>query len=161
VTVRPVFRGFAGFFSGLRGAALAVLFGCLFGLCGFTFYYARGLSYFGNDPKTCMNCHVMRGQFDAWNRSPHHSAAVCNDCHTPHNLAGKYAVKGLNGYHHSRAFTLGGFPDPIRIKTMNASVAEANCIRCHGGMTEKMREKDYKGKVRCASCHRGMGHATN
>jgi cytochrome c nitrite reductase small subunit len=161
MSLRSAFRRFAAVFTGPRGAALAMLFGCLFGLCGFTFYYARGLSYFGNDPKTCMNCHVMRQQFDAWNRSPHHSAAVCNDCHTPHNPAGKYYVKALNGYHHSRAFTLGGFPDPILIKPMNASVAEANCVRCHEGMTDRMRSKSPRGKIRCTSCHTGMGHSTN
>jgi len=152
---------FSGVFSPPRGLAFAALFGALFGLCGFTFYYARGLSYFGNDPKTCMNCHVMRTQFDAWNRSSHRAAASCNDCHTPHNVAGKYAVKALNGYHHGRAFTMGGFPDPIRIKPMNESVAVANCIRCHKGMTERMRPNlRPSGKIRCTSCHRGTGHWT-
>ena len=156
--MRSTVRIMTGVISGPRGLAISALFGVLFGLFGFTFYYARGLSYFGNDPKTCMNCHVMRQQFDAWNRSSHQAAASCNDCHTPKNVAGKYAVKALNGYHHSRAFTLGGFPDPIRIKSMNESVAIANCIRCHEGMTEKMRPGDSKGKIRCTSCHRGMGH---
>jgi len=158
--MRRALRTVFGIFSGPRGAALAALSGCLLGLCGFTLHYARGMSYFGNDPKACMNCHVMRSQFDAWNRSPHHAAAACNECHTPHNLAAKYAVKALNGYHHSRAFTLGGFPDPIRIKPMNASVAEANCIRCHEGMTERMRPKDSREEKRCTACHRGMGHWT-
>jgi cytochrome c nitrite reductase small subunit len=156
--MRPVPRLPIRFFSGPRGRALSALFGVLFGVCGFTFYYARGFSYFGNDPKTCMNCHVMREQFDAWNRSSHKAAASCNDCHTPHDLAGKYAVKALNGYHHSKAFTLGGFPDPIRIKSMNESVANANCIRCHEGMTARMRHDDSRGRILCTSCHRGMGH---
>ena len=158
--MRSIVRILIGVFTGPRGPALSALFGALFGLCGFTFFYARGLSYFGNDPKTCMNCHVMRQQFDAWNRSSHKAAASCNDCHTPHDFAAKYAVKALNGYHHSRAFTLGGFPDPIRIKPMNESVANANCVRCHGGMTERMRPEDPGPEIRCTSCHRGTGHST-
>ena len=34
-------------------------------------------------------------------KSSHHSAATCNDCHTPHNLFGKCAVKANNGFWHS------------------------------------------------------------
>ena len=156
--MRTIRHILTGLFSGRRGLALSAFLGILFGLGAYTFFYARGMSYFANDPGTCMNCHVMRTQFDAWNRSSHKAAAACNDCHTPKNAAGKYAVKALNGYHHGRAFTLGGFPDPIRIKSMNESVANANCIRCHEGMTEKMWPGDSKGKIRCTSCHRGMGH---
>jgi cytochrome c nitrite reductase small subunit len=134
--------------------ALAACLGALSGLSGFTFFYARGPSYLGNDPKTCMNCHVMRRQFDAWNRSSHHAAAKCNDCHTPHNLVGKYFVKGVNGFNHSKAFTLGDFPEPIRIKPFNAAVANANCTRCHQGMVERMRPRGLD----CSACHKGMGH---
>jgi cytochrome c nitrite reductase small subunit len=43
---------------------LAVLAGALAGLGGFTFSYAEGFSYLGDDPKTCKNCHIMNGQFD-------------------------------------------------------------------------------------------------
>ena len=42
-----------------------VLFGMLGGVGGFTFIYADGLSYMGSDPKTCVNCHIMRLQYDS------------------------------------------------------------------------------------------------
>lgn len=80
---------------------LAILIGALGGVGGYAFVYAKGYSYLLNDPTACANCHVMRAQYDAWIKSSHHSAATCNDCHTPHNLAGKYAVKAMNGFFHS------------------------------------------------------------
>ena len=39
--------------------------GALLGAGLFTFDYGEGLSYFGTDPKNCMNCHIMREQFAA------------------------------------------------------------------------------------------------
>src|SRR5688572_32577853 len=42
-----------------------------------------------------------REHFDAWNKSSHRAVATCNDCHTPHNLVGKYTVKAKNGFWHS------------------------------------------------------------
>ena len=40
-------------------------------------------------------------------RASHHAVATCNDCHTPHNLVGKYVVKARNGFWHSFYFTTG------------------------------------------------------
>ena len=72
---------------------LGVLLGMAIGLGGYTFIYSKGYSYLTNNPAACANCHVMQAQYDAWLKSSHHSAATCNDCHTPHNIFGKYAVK--------------------------------------------------------------------
>ena len=132
--------------------------GMLAGIGLFTFQYARGFSYFGNNPRTCMNCHVMRSYFDSWNRSGHHAAAACNDCHTPHDPIGKMAVKGLNGFNHSRAFTTGRFTDPIRIKGLNRAVAQNNCVRCHESLTYRMALKT-SGRADCLACHAETGHA--
>jgi len=71
----------------------ALWLGAALGLGAYTFVYARGYSYFSNDPAACANCHVMRDYFDSWQRSSHHASAVCNDCHTPHPLVGKYLTK--------------------------------------------------------------------
>ena len=85
----------------------AILLGVAVGLGGYTFIYAKGYSYLTNNPAACANCHVMQQQYDAWMKSSHHSAATCNDCHTPHNIIGKYAVKANNGFWHSFYFTSG------------------------------------------------------
>ena len=88
----------------------------------------------------------MREEYDDWRHASHHAVAVCNDCHLPHdNLAHKLFVKASNGYHHSKAFTLQEFPEPIRIKPGNAKVLEANCLRCHGELTEEITRPRHAG----------------
>ncbi|MCZ6632812.1 MAG: NapC/NirT family cytochrome c, partial [bacterium] len=89
------------------------MLGCLFGLGSFTLYYGEGFSYFSKDPKACMNCHIMKPQFDSWQKSSHHTLATCVDCHLPHDFLGKYIAKAENGYNHSKAFTLQNFHEPI------------------------------------------------
>ena len=89
---------------------LAVLAGLVIGLGAYTFIYAKGYSYLTNNPEACTNCHVMRAEYDGWVKSSHRHAATCNDCHTPHNLIGKYAVKLNNGFWHSFYFTTGRYP---------------------------------------------------
>lgn len=139
-------------------AAMAAL-GMLVGLGLFTFGYAQGTSYFSNDPAACMNCHIMRDQFDNWNRSSHKAVATCNDCHTPHNSAvAKWAVKGLNGFKHSMAFTLGGFAEPIRITSLNATVAQHNCVQCHETMVSQIHASASGEERNCVSCHANPGH---
>jgi cytochrome c nitrite reductase small subunit len=143
---------------------LSALAGVLLGVGGYTFWYANGLSYLSDDPRTCVNCHIMRDHYDGWQKASHHTAAVCNDCHIPHDsFVGKWYVKGSNGYHHSKAFTFQDYHDPIRIKPANAAVLEANCIRCHPGLVDQITshgglgldENDLYG---CVHCHRDVGH---
>ena len=56
---------------------LAVTIGVAMGIGGYTFRYAEGLSYLQVDPKACVNCHIMRPEYDAWQNSSHHQVAVC------------------------------------------------------------------------------------
>lgn len=116
--------------------AAAVAGGLAFGLGAFTFVYARGASYLMNDPEACGNCHIMREHLSAWVKSSHHAVATCNDCHTPHHIIGKYAVKAQNGFWHSFYFTTGRFPDPLRITGGNREVTEGACRYCHGDIVE-------------------------
>lgn len=125
----------------ISGSSLLVpiLLGVLGGSGIFTFLSARGASYFSDAPATCVNCHVMRESFDGWAQGSHHAVATCNDCHLPHdNVVHELFVKASNGYHHSKAFTLGTFPDTIQIKPGNAQVLEANCLRCHESITDEI-----------------------
>ena len=139
-------------------AAVAAV-GVLVGLSVFTVVDAVGGSYLSDDPNACMNCHVMRDEFDAWNRSSHKAVATCNDCHTPHSsAAAKWAVKGLNGFKHSLAFTTGAFPEPIRITQLNASVAQENCIACHETMVSQIHGATTGQERACTDCHANPGH---
>ncbi len=139
--------------------ALAGVFGGAAGLGGFTLTYAQGFSYLSNDPRACVNCHVMRDQYDAWNRGSHKAVAVCNDCHVPHDsIISKYAVKALNGFRHSYAFTTGNFEEPIRILPFDRNITEHACLSCHGDLTSMISHRDDPNPTDCLRCHTGVGH---
>lgn len=139
--------------------ALAGVFGGIVGLGGFTFTYAKGASYLSNDPAACVNCHVMREVYDGWSHGSHKAVAVCNDCHTPHSLIPKYAVKAIDGFKHSTAFTLGGYPETIRIDAFDRPIVYENCLRCHGDMVSPMSHAGEKDPTDCLRCHRDVGHS--
>ena len=138
---------------------VAVAVGLAAGIGAFTFVYARGASYLTNDPAACANCHVMRDQYDGWQRSSHRSVAVCNDCHAPHDVIGKYSTKARNGFWHSFYFTTGTFHEPIRITSRNAAVTEGACRTCHADIVSAIDSSPRHGEaLSCVSCHRNVGH---
>jgi cytochrome c nitrite reductase small subunit len=140
----------------------ALLLGLVLGLCGYTFIYAKGYAYLTNDPLACTNCHVMQAQYDAWLKSSHHSVATCNDCHTPHNIVGKYAVKANNGFWHSFYFTSGWYPDTIEITKFDHKVTEGACRRCHENITSAIDGNVVHGHaegLQCTRCHSSVGHS--
>ncbi len=147
----------------------SVLAGSFVGSGAYTFVAAKGTSYLSNDPEVCVSCHIMREQYDGWRHGSHHAVAVCNDCHLPHESAvGKLWVKALNGWNHSKAFTLQNFPEPIRIRPSNAKVLETNCLYCHRRVTEEITAHGTLGvptdpQARadlygCVRCHPAVGH---
>lgn len=139
---------------------LSVLLGLGAGIGFFTFVYAHGAAYLTNDPGACANCHVMGEEYGAWMKGPHHAVAACNDCHTPHNLVAKYAIKARNGFWHSYYFTRGKFPEPIRITDLNRRVTEQACRHCHADMAHQIVALDgERGTLSCIHCHRSVGHA--
>lgn len=134
-------------------------FGIALGLGLYTVRYAEALSYLSDDPSACVNCHIMREQYEGWLKGPHAAVATCNDCHVPHDFFGKYLSKGLNGYHHSRAFTLQDFHEPIQITERNARALQASCQHCHADLVSEMHAvRGEREAMRCVSCHRGVGH---
>ncbi|HMP77010.1 MAG TPA: cytochrome c nitrite reductase small subunit [Kiritimatiellia bacterium] len=148
-----------------RGARAGIWFVCVLlgfgaGAGGYVFVYARGASYLSNDPAACINCHIMNEHYDGWLKSSHHAVATCNDCHTPHTFFGKYWTKAENGYHHSKAFTLQNFHEPIRIREKNARVLQANCVHCHETMVSELVEHKPDGlnPPDCVRCHADVGH---
>ncbi|MBX2812910.1 MAG: cytochrome c nitrite reductase small subunit [Myxococcales bacterium] len=123
-----------------------------------TFNYAEGLSYFSTDPNACINCHIMRSQYNSWQKASHHAVATCVDCHLPHDFFRKYIAKAENGWNHSRAFTLQDFSEPIVITKKNAEVLQANCLDCHENLIHDQLISRTKKAPRCVHCHRSVGH---
>jgi cytochrome c nitrite reductase small subunit len=145
--------------SSRSAIVLAVLLGLLAGIGGFTFLYANGLSYMSDDPQVCVNCHIMRPQYDSWQKASHHAVATCVDCHLPHGFIRKYLSKAENGYHHSRAFTFQDFHEPIMIQAKASRILQENCVECHGAlMHPQLASADGPQEIRCVHCHAGVGH---
>ena len=141
----------------LWAAVFGGLFGSFAAAVGYTAHYARATSYLSEDPKACINCHVMNEQYDGWSRSPHHARATCNDCHVPHSsIFAKYYVKAEHGYRHSKLFTLGTFHEPIRANEASHEVVIGNCIRCHDAMTRDIRHG--REGIDCIRCHAAVAH---
>lgn len=137
----------------------SILVGVAIGISGFTFVYAKGDSYFRDQPEACANCHAMQEQFDGWMRSSHRKAAGCNDCHTPKPVTGKYLNKFLNGLRHSWAFTMGRFHEPITIKPHNRAIMESRCRDCHREIIDAIdSHHNEKAELTCTGCHGSVGH---
>ena len=139
---------------------ICTLVGICTGIGGFTFVYAKGFSYLSNNPKACANCHVMQQEFDGWQRSIHHAVAVCADCHMPHDFVGKYFTKAVNGYLHSKAFTLQDYPYPIHMRDISKRILNRACIDCHGEMASAITTYTTAADETelCTRCHSGVGH---
>jgi cytochrome c nitrite reductase small subunit len=139
--------------------ALAALVGIVVGIVGYTFVYAGALSYMSSDPKVCANCHIMRAEYDSWQKSSHHHVAVCNDCHLPRDVVRQYVAKALNGFNHSKAYTLQNFAEPIAIKPFNAQIVQDNCLACHRPLVQDaVMARGPAEEASCVHCHAGAGH---
>lgn len=137
---------------------LAGVFCFIAGLAMFTFVRAEGHSYFSEDPNACLNCHVMRDQFDAWQHSSHARVAGCNDCHSPHdNIVNKLFSKGVNGFNHSFAFTFNTYGEVITITHFNEDIVNGSCLYCHDSLVSEIAP-NHENAPNCITCHSGIGH---
>ncbi len=140
--------------------------GLLIGLFAFNFYISKAWSYLSDDPKACVNCHIMAPQYATWNHSSHRERANCNDCHVPHdNVFRKYFFKAKDGARHATMFTLHMEPQVIFIHEAGQEVVKENCIRCHGAlltdsklMSQTNFEIHSKTDRNCWECHRETPH---
>jgi cytochrome c nitrite reductase small subunit len=143
------------------GLVLATMIGVAIGLSLFTFDYAEGTSYLSNDPTACINCHIMREQFDGWQKSAHHAVATCNDCHTPHDFFGKYYTKAEHGFRHSKGFTFNDFHEPIQMKRSSYDIVNHNCISCHEPLVAEIGAHGLGAgsePIDCLRCHASAAH---
>lgn len=147
--------------------AVTLVAGVFFGLSVYILYISNAASYISDDPKTCINCHVMNTQYVGWLNSSHREKASCNDCHVPHNsILNKYFFKAKDGLRHATIFTLRQEPQVIIIKEEGSKVVQHNCIRCHNDLitdnkilskTKKFDHFRTDGR-KCWECHREVPH---
>lgn len=141
---------------GFVGLAVTLSTAAVIGLGAYTFIYGKGYSYLLDDPRACVNCHIMRDNFDTWTVATHRTV-TCNQCHVPSSVLAKYASKLRNGWFHSYAFT---FKDvqTIRITPHNRQVLQGNCQSCHERMLMIVQPHGAQPVKFCFECHRGVGH---
>lgn len=143
-----------------------ILLGIFVGLGIYVVYISNAVSYLSDDPKTCVNCHVMNPQYATWERGSHGRVATCNDCHVPQdNIFHKYLFKAQDGLRHATIFTLRLEPQVIIIKDAGKEAVQSNCIRCHSNLVHPIglrainnnSVEDQTGRY-CWSCHRETPH---
>ncbi len=118
-------------------------------------------AYAGHEPETCNNCHVMDAQYENWYHAGHASAAVCADCHLPHqNIVSYYLYKGYSGVKDVVSFTLKTYPAEIRATQQTDKILQANCIRCHTDTVENILAGAQPFERSCWGCHRGVAHGS-
>lgn len=146
--------------------SVIVIMGVMTGLALLIFRISNAASYLSNEPRTCVNCHVMAPQFATWQHSSHMRVATCNDCHVPQdNVFRTYAFKAADGMRHAYVFTFRLEPQVIQIKDAGKTAVQQNCIRCHTQMLQRVTigkvsfEGSRHGKgLLCWDCHRVTPH---
>lgn len=146
--------------------AVLIVLAILTGLASFMFYIANAGSYLSDDPKTCVNCHIMAPQYATWMHSSHRENATCNDCHVPHNnIFNTYYFKAKDGLRHATIFTLRAEPQVIQIKAEGKHAVHENCIRCHTGLLDDPKMASVhsgffhiRTSRTCWDCHREVPH---
>jgi len=143
-----------------------VILGILGGLALLILRLSNAASYLSDNPRTCVNCHVMAPEYATWQHSSHTRVATCNDCHVPQdNIFRRYAFKATDGMRHSYVFTFRLEPQVIQIKLAGKSAVQENCIRCHNALLDRVTIrnislKDFRhgqGHL-CWDCHRETPH---
>jgi cytochrome c nitrite reductase small subunit len=143
-----------------------ILCGIIVGLGISIMQIANATSYLSDDPKACINCHIMTPEYSTWQHSSHRERANCNDCHVPHNnIIRKYFFKAQDGLRHATIFTLRKEPQVIHIGDAGKTVVQENCLRCHIKQVNPISATNVNGKnfkhgegMLCWGCHREIPH---
>lgn len=147
---------------------VAFILGVFLGIVLIILRISNAVAYLSDDPKACINCHVMFPQYETWLHSSHREKAACNDCHVPHESAiKKYFFKAEDGLRHATIYTLRKEPQVIRMHESGRRAVQSNCIRCHGELLEEVSliHGDYARYASgdgtlCWQCHREVSHGS-
>lgn len=133
---------------------ISFLIAGILGMGSFLIHTSKATSYLSDNPKACVNCHIMAPQYATYKHSSHREWAHCNDCHVPHNnIFNKYYFKAKDGLRHATMFTLRLEPQVIFIHEAGQKVVQNNCIRCHSNLLQHQSTERI-----CWECHREVPH---
>lgn len=138
---------------------IAISTGAMVGLAGYVASISNATSYLSDDPKACINCHIMAPEYATWQHSSHARVATCNDCHVPHdNPVRKYAYKAKDGSRHAFMFTFHMEPQVIVATEDSKRVIQQNCLRCHSTVVSEVAFGVHRDNRPCVDCHREVPH---
>lgn len=143
-----------------------IMVGIIAGLSLYILYISNATAYLSNDPRACVNCHVMNVHYASWQRGSHARVATCNDCHVPQdNFFRTYWFKANDGLRHATYFTMRWEPQVIQIKEAGKEAVQGNCIRCHSNNIHPVALRAISNKNvadqterYCWECHRNTPH---
>lgn len=143
-----------------------IMMGIFVGLGIYILYISNAVSYLSNDPRACINCHVMNVHYASWQKGSHATVATCNDCHVPQdNFLRTYWFKANDGLRHATYFTMRWEPQVIQIKDAGKEAVQENCIRCHSNLIHPtsiraISNKNVEDQTEkyCWECHRNTPH---
>ncbi|NLX80236.1 MAG: cytochrome c nitrite reductase small subunit [Proteiniphilum sp.] len=152
--------------GGWRYPAIIII-GAFVGLFIYTFFHSRAYSYLSDNPRTCVNCHLMSPYYATWSHSSHGRNTTCSDCHVPQdNIFSKYYFKAKDGLRHSTVFTMRAEQTALQAIPASSQVIMNNCIRCHEQLNQEFvntGRMDFKEMKKnnghaCWDCHRDVPH---
>ena len=152
--------------GGWRYPAIIVA-GAFVGLFIYTFFTSRAYSYLSDNPRTCVNCHIMSPYYATWSHSSHGRNTTCVDCHIANdNIINHYYVKAVSGLRHVAVFTARGEVNALESSNLSKKVIMNNCIRCHTQLNQDFvktgHESYHVAKANnghaCWDCHRDVPH---
>jgi cytochrome c nitrite reductase small subunit len=145
---------------------IVILWSVFFGMGLFVMKVSNAFSYLSDDPKACINCHIMTAEYSTWMHGSHGRDTKCVDCHIPHeNVVLKYLFKANDGLRHATMFTLRLEPQVIKMHEAGQDVVQRNCKRCHynqlqnvSALNVNLKNYEHGQGMLCWKCHREVPH---
>ncbi len=156
-----------------------VLIAVIVGLAAYLVHVSKATSYLSDDPKTCVNCHIMAPQYATYAHSSHREWANCNDCHVPHKWTDKI-VRKVQASKEIFAFLMGNISTEEKFYARRKHLAirewqrmkendSQECRNCHNFDFMDFSEQGPRsvkqhstalanGDKTCVDCHKGIAH---
>lgn len=116
--------------------------------------------YFTSQPSRCQFCHIIRKDYQAWQKSSH-KGINCANCHSEPGIVG-FSIHRLRELNNAARFLFGLYQKPISSVVKNSS-----CLACHKEIKKGVLVKDEirvdhkhfleKGSW-CTDCHNTVAH---
>ena len=136
--------------------------GAALGIGLFTVAYAKALSYVSDEPEACVNCHIMREQYEGWLRGPAPRGRHLQRLPRAARLLRQVALEGAERLPSQHGVHAPELPraDPDHAAQRRGARGELPALprRVRGG-AHAARATGARRRG-CARCHAGVGHGS-